>query len=176
MEMRSTVTRILLTFCFCILLLFGISNVASAEYHIVEECLAKHKAVRAANVKIDDIIFIECHSVRNDSSYEYEITFVAGNKEYFYKINAMTGEVEAANFRKSAILDENSIITPQQAQLVALKDAQISELDVQNLNIDFDLGTEKANYLITFVAGTDKYQYEINAVNGMIIQMGKEFI
>ena len=110
---------------------------------------------------------------------EYEVEFYAGNKEYDYDIDAMTGAIRSMDqdcefyapvAKKAAdVKAPASGITKDQAVETALKHAGVSKADASYINVksDFDDGMEQFD--VEFHVGMTEYNYDIDANTGRIV-------
>ena len=64
-------------------------------------------------------------------------------------------------------------ITPEEAKAIALKDADLAEADVRDLEVELDLDDGPAHYDVDFEKGSDDYDYDIDAVTGEILRVEK---
>lgn len=111
----------------------------------------------------------------DDGSYLYEIEFVFDDKEYEYELFATNGDIykiEVDNLNKVTPIPKDtsiSYITVEQAKEVALFDSGVEE-NATFLKVSFDKDKGVHIFEIEFMANGTKYEYEINAVTGAIIE------
>ena len=139
---------------------------------------AKEIALKNANLTNDQVSFIRTETDFDNGLEKYDIEFYHENKEYDYEINAINGEIieydyDVENYNvseKQEVSVNPSEITLEQAKDIALKHANLSSDQVTFVRdkIDFDNGVKK--YDIEFYYENKEYDYEINAINGEIIE------
>ena len=106
---------------------------------------------------------------------EYEVEFYAGNKEYDYDIDAMTGAIRsmdqdcefyvtAADTKAAA-----SGITKDQAVETAMKHAGVSKADASYINVKPDYDDGMQQFDVEFHVGMTEYTYDIDANTGKIV-------
>ena len=124
----------------------------------------------------------------------YIIGFTAGDADYEYEINALTGKVEgwerlrsgaAEDTVEAASASENSVtssaagsnlpelIDVQAAKLTAYSHAGIAEKDAQSVKSALKLDGLKLVYEIEFTADKYAYDYTVDAVSGDIVSSAK---
>lgn len=161
---------------------------AAARSQGITETDAKQIALKHAGVSEVDAIYMQVKPERDHGRDEYDVEFYAGNTEYDYEIDAVTGEIlsfdhdaesytpsternqpESGAAAGSQGQDGTSYITQEQAKAAAFAHANVSEADVYKLKVEFDQDHGKAEYEVEFEVGHTEYEYEINAVTGEII-------
>ena len=106
----------------------------------------------------------------------YEVDFVAAGTEYEYWVSAFDGTIVK---KESKLVSANSTnvtakVTLEQAKATALEDAALTadQVTFTKENVDYDDGTMM--YDIEFFSDNTKFEYEINAVTGVIYSKSKE--
>ncbi len=154
------------------------TGTSSAKGYIGVEA-AKAAAYAHAGVSEADVLFVETDFDSEHGVMVYEVEFYAGNVEYEYDINALTGEVvkyEQKNTGTSIPSGSASgdYIGEAAAKEAALAHAGVSEADVCWLKADFDRDDGVYYYELEFAANGLKYDYEINALTGDVVKFEQE--
>lgn len=141
---------------------------------------AKSAAYAHAGVSAGDVVYVETDFDSEHGVMVYEVEFYAGNVEYEYDINALTGEVvkyeqeNTGTSLPSAGAAGGSYIGETAAKEAALAHAGVSESDVCWLKADFDRDDGVYLYELEFAANGVKYDYEINALTGDVVKFEQE--
>jgi len=163
---------------------------------------ALDSALAHAGLSAQDIVLQ--HSSRLDREggrMVYEIEFYAGNTEYDYEIDALTGEVLKAekdideDARRSAEKKkENASASAKQqesagkkndsakqeyigtsaAKSAALSHAGVSSGDARSVQVELDRDDGRVVYEVEFKADKYEYDYEIDAVTGKVLKSEKD--
>ena len=152
---------------------------------------AQKKALEAANVKEDQVIFKQADTDTDDGRQIFEVDFfVPGEMKYEFDIDANTGaileqeidlweaddDMEYADLIKAAGTDVKAAeavegeISELQAKMIALKDSgfKADEVTFTRCRRDQDDGTWQYEVELKLADGTE-YDYEIKAVDGTIL-------
>lgn len=140
-----------------------------------EITIEEAKSIALKDVGVTDVTFTKEKRDYDDGRAVYEIEFIYGNTEYEYEIAVSGGsilkkDIDYERYGGTANNSGQYSITAEEAENIALKDAGVSRD-----NVDFitsHAGRDDGIYLydVEFFAGDRKYEYEINASNGNIIQ------
>lgn len=154
------------------------TGTSSAKGYIGVEA-AKAAAYAHAGVSEADVLFVETDFDSEHGVMVYEVEFYAGNVEYEYDINALTGEVVKYEHENTGagVNTPNaggSYIGEAAAKAAALSHAGVAEADVCWLKADFDRDDGVYYYELEFSANGVKYDYEINATTGEVIKFEQE--
>ena len=165
---------------------------AAPEY--IEPETAVSAALKHAKVSEKDAYVYKARIEELRGTSVYIIGFTAGDADYEYEINALTGKVEgwerlrsvaAETVEEAASASENSItsaaagsnlpelIDVQAAKLTAYSHAGIAEKDAQSVKSALRLDGLKLVYEIQFTADKYDYDYTVDAVSGDIISNAK---
>ena len=126
-----------------------------------------------------------------NGEFVYDIEFVAGGKEYEYRIKANDGAIIS---RSSELMDgqqntgavtgntdvqpqgsdDSNVITADEARAAALADAGLSESEVTFTKTQLDRDDGVQEYEVDFYTSDKEYDYEINAITGEIISRESE--
>ena len=152
---------------------------SSASYITADE--AEQAALSHAGISSSDVSYITCELDFDDGIMVYEVEFVSGNTEYEYDINAIDKSVlkfsteRADNYSQSGQGGSSgnaASITEAEAQQAAFSHAGVSGATV--IKAEYDRDDNK--YEIEFIAGNYKYEYEISASDGRVIESEKEAV
>ena len=157
---------------------------SSASYITADE--AEQSALSHAGISSSDVSYITCELDFDDGIMVYEVEFVSGNTEYEYDINAIDKSVlkfsteRADNYSQSGQGGSSGSgssgsagsITEAEAQQAAFSHAGVSGATV--IKAEYDRDDNK--YEIEFIAGSYKYEYEISAADGRVIESEKEAV
>ena len=152
---------------------------SSASYITADE--AEQAALSHAGISSSDVSYITCELDFDDGIMVYEVEFISGNTEYEYDINAIDKSVlkfsteRADNYSQSGQGGSSgnaASITEAEAQQAAFSHAGVSGATV--IKAEYDRDDNK--YEIEFIAGSYKYEYEISAADGRVIESEKEAV
>ena len=152
---------------------------SSASYITADE--AEQAALSHAGISSSDVSYITCELDFDDGIMVYEVEFISGNTEYEYDINAIDKSVlkfsteRADNYSQSGQGGSSGnagSITEAEAQQAAFSHAGVSGATV--IKAEYDRDDNK--YEIEFIAGSYKYEYEISAADGRVIESEKEAV
>lgn len=152
---------------------------SSASYITADE--AEQAALSHAGISASDVSFITCELDFDDGIMVYEVEFISGSTEYDYDINALDKSVlkfsteRADNYNPSgqgSSSGNSASVTEAEAQQAAFSHAGVSGATV--IKAEYDRDDNK--YEIEFIAGSYKYEYEISAADGRVIESEKEAV
>ena len=167
---------------------------APAEPEYIEPETAVSAALKHAKVSEKDADVYKARIEELRGTSVYIIGFTAGDADYEYEINALTGKVEGWERLRSGetetaaedtSVSENNgtssaagsnlpeLIDVQAAKLTAYSHAGISEKDAQSVKSALKLDGLKLVYEIQFSADKYDYAYTVDAVNGDIVSSAK---
>jgi uncharacterized membrane protein YkoI len=156
-----------------------------ADY--IGEDEAKSAALAHAGLSADSVTFIKAKLDHDDGRAVYDVEFYSGSAEYDYEIDAVSGSV--IKWDQDA---EGHHAAPQAAQggtagggagyigedgakSAALAHAGLSADSVTFIKAGLDHDDGRAVYDVEFYSGGMEYNYEIDAVNGSIIEYDAEY-
>lgn len=157
---------------------------SSASYITADE--AEQAALSHAGISSSDVSYITCELDFDDGIMVYEVEFISESTEYDYDINAIDKSVlkfsteRADNYSPSGQGGSSGSgssgsagsITGAEAQQAAFSHAGVSGATV--IKAEYDRDDNK--YEIEFIAGSYKYEYEISAADGRVIESEKEAV
>ncbi len=141
---------------------------------------AKDKALQDAGVTAEDATFTKAKLEKDNGVAEYDIEFYTATHKYEYEIHAVTGAIldksEEARQPASGGTDDktDSYIGLEAAKDKALQDAGVAAKDATFTKAKLEKDDGVAEYDIEFYTATHKYEYEIHAVTGAILDKSAE--
>lgn len=158
-----------------------IASTPDASNYITAE-QAKSAALSHAGVSANDAIFVKAGLDWDDGKVHYEVEFYAGNTEYDYDIDAVSGAVlsydrewddfslkgyqNTDSSTGTGSTSQSNLITEEKAKEIALAKAPAGATVVK-CKLDRDDG--RYVYEIEMRSGYMEYECDINAVTGVII-------
>ncbi len=140
-----------------------------------EITIEEAKSIALKDAGVTNATFTKEKRDHDDGRAVYEIEFIYDNKEYEYEIAVSGGsilkkDIDYERYGSTANNSGQYSITAEEAENIALKDAGVSRNDVDF--ITSHQGRDDGIYLydVEFFAGDKKYEYEINASKGNILQ------
>lgn len=154
---------------------------------------AKEIALNDAGLAGTKVWFTKQSFDIDDGVSVYEIEFRANGTKYEYEIDANSGAIrdrdsekvwsfkQAFEEFKNKILSffgffKSAKITTDQAKEIALADAKLKASDVKFTKQHLDRDDSTPVYEIEFISGKIEYDYEINGLDGRIIEKSVESI
>ena len=137
---------------------------------------AKVAAYKHAGISSSDVKKVVVKLDSDDGVANYDVEFRTETKKYEYEINATNGNVldfETETIRTTSITS-TTYIGEAKAKSIACTHAGVSESEIALLKIVVDNDNGQKVYDIEFSANGYEYNYEINAVNGNIMDFEKE--
>ncbi|WP_292377860.1 PepSY domain-containing protein [Methanosarcina sp. UBA289] len=143
---------------------------------------AKEIALAHAGLTEADVTFVKANLDTDDGRQEYEIEFYNASTEYDYEIDMSTGEVlsydsDAENYSASGSTQSgntNTYIGEEKAKSIAL--AKVPGATESDIQLHFDSEDRMAIYEGSIVFGNMKYEFEINAATGTIVDWSVESV
>lgn len=150
------------------------------DTNLISEEEAKAIALNHAGLTADQVNFIKSSLDRDDNTQHYDVEFYANDTEYDYEIDPRTGEIleydhEAENYSSSSNTNTNATISEEKAKQLALdKVSGAATSDIKEFKLDND--NNKLHYEGTIIYEQHKYEFEIDANNGDILEWDVETI
>ena len=158
----------------------GVASVSEAEPSVDESLIseneAKSIALKDAGITEDQTSGIRVKLERDDGVHQYEGEFYAGDKEYDYEIDAVTGNILNKDmdieddFQKSGTSDAS--ISEGEARKIALN--EVSGAGENDIRIHQDKDDGRTIYEGTIIYKERKYEFEIDANSGKILEWEEE--
>ena len=157
------------------------STPSASNYITVEK--AKQAALSHAGVSASNAVFVKAGLDWDDGKVCYEVEFYAGNTEYDYDIDAVTGAVLSydrdwddfslkTTSSGSGSTTTDGLISEARAKEIALAKAP-SGATVVKCKLDRDDG--RYVYEVEMRSGRTEYDCEINAVTGVILDWDVDY-
>lgn len=155
------------------------SSTAQASYIGAQK--AKEIAFRHAGVSASSAKKVEAELEKGRNPH-YDISFISGNTEYDYEIDAVSGKIldyekeytHDGNQSASSAAPSKQLIGESRAREIALKHAGLSQSAVRELECELDRDDGTVVYEVSFKNGGFEYQYDIDAYSGSIRDFEKE--
>ena len=148
-----------------------------------QEELTQDRAVEiaVADAGVTDYTLLKAQRDYDDGRLVYEVEFYsADGKEYDYEIDAASGEIlsfdyDAEYYAPSSGTDTGDYIGEAEAKRIALAEVSgAADSDVRYARLDWDDG--RTEYEVKIVLGTTEYEFEIDAVTGVILSRDSDSI
>ena len=176
----------------------------SGQTAYISEADAKKIAMEHAGVKEEDISYFKLKLDTDDGIVEYDIKFYVGNAEYEYDIDAVTGTIRSFDTELSEEHHQNGTqgssnaaapagftdgargsggitaaapagsISEADAKKIALE--QVPGATENNLRLKTDYDDGRMKYEIKIVYNEIKYEFDIDAATGKILEWESESI
>lgn len=141
------------------------SGQASGEGYI-GHAAAKKAAYAHAGVNESAVGRVQVELDADDGVMVYEVEFWADGVQYEYDIDAHSGAVRKVEHETAIADGAGALIGEQQAARVALANAGVNERDATKLQSK--MNRSRGVYLVSFTADGVQYEYEINALTGLV--------
>lgn len=139
---------------------------------------AKEISLTDAGLTSDQVTFTKQKLDKDDGTSVYDIDFYTAETEYDYEINAVTGaiiEKTSEAFRAGTSQNQQGdLIGLEAAKEIALTDAGLTTADVTFFKEKQDVSDGITVYDIEFFNAETKYEYEINATTGAVVEKSSE--
>ena len=157
----------------------------------IGESRALQIALQHAGVNASDTLFSYAKLDYDDGRYEYDVEFYAGNREYDYEIDAVTGNILAYDYDMESYftppVQQQQAATPQQAPAqnnaaVSIETAKQTALSrvpgatANNIRIKSDYDDGRLVYEGKIIYNALEYEFEISAATGKIIEWDVESV
>lgn len=132
---------------------------------------AKEIALTAAGLTLDEVTAIYANLDLDDDDAEYEVEFHHDGRAYHYEINGITGTILTTTWEAEdhiQIPETAQFINQGQAMAVALIHAGLTIEQVTFETIELDTEDDDFLYELEFYTATTEYEYEVDAVTGLV--------
>jgi len=155
--------------------------VGTGEY--IGEARAKSIALEHAGISEAQVTFIKAYLDYENGYVVYDVEFYSGSTEYDYEIDAVNGtilefdrdiEYFSIPANSSATTDAGQYIGEARAKSIALEHAGVSESQITFIKAYLDYDDGYVVYDVDFYSGETEYDYEIDAVNGTVLEYDRE--
>ena len=180
----------------------GQSQGSSTQSSTITQEQAKNIALANANLKESQVTFTKVKLDFDDGRKIYDIEFYTSTTEYDYEIDAITSKIidvskEARETRPQVPSNtqqnttqgtttqkpqtqgnssQTSIKTEEQIKDIVLSSANLTADQVTFTKLKLDTDDGKKVYEVEFYTSTTKYEYEVDATTGRIIETDTEGI
>ncbi len=151
---------------------------------LIGEAEAKIIALTHASLTDVEVYALRCKLELDDGKDVYEVDFNHGEYEYDYEVDAYSGKILKSDREMNddvapaaagaRAVDSTSVITPEEAKILALTHASLTDVEVYSYSSNLDREDGKEVYEIEFRHGEYEYDYEIDAVSGKILKSDRE--
>ncbi|MCD7944140.1 MAG: PepSY domain-containing protein, partial [Clostridia bacterium] len=132
-------------------------------------------ALAHAGLENDDVVFTKSKQDTDDGTVVYDIEFYTSEYEYDYEINATTGAIMSYSINALNIASgEEVYISLASAKTIALANAGVAASDVTFTKAQETVDDGRTVYDIEFYTSSAKYDYEIDALTGIILEKDVE--
>lgn len=151
---------------------------SSADNNLISEDEAKSIALKDAGITEDQMSGIRIRLDRDDGVRQYEVEFYAGDKEYDYEIDAVSGDILGKDadieddFKKSGTSE--TAISEDEAKKIALE--KVSGASEDDIRIHQDKDDGKVVYEGKIIYKEREYEFEIDAASGNILEWEEESV
>lgn len=160
----------------------AVNTQTSGQTAYISEADAKKTAMEHAGIKEEDISYFRLKLDTDDGVVEYDIKFYVGNMEYEYDIDAVTGTIRSFDTELSEEHHQNAgntaapagSISEAEAKKIALE--QVPGATENNLRLKTDYDDGRMIYEIKIVHNEIKYEFDIDAATGKILEWESESI
>lgn len=135
---------------------------------------AKAKAIAHSGLNANDVRFIKSELDEDDGILVYDIEFSYQNKKYEYDINAKTGDIIESKAKDTITPD--SLIGTDKAKEIAITHAGLTADKVTFIKASLDKDDMIYVYEIEFKSADKKYEYEVNAQTGDVVESSQRDI
>lgn len=154
----------------------GDSNTKGTQ--LISKDKAKQTAIKDAGVSDKDVSQLSVHLETDDGVRQYEVEFHAGKHEYEYEIDAKTGAIRSKDVDDKDIVRDKSngstSISKERAIKIALK--KVPGATKKHVRIKLDRDNGRKVYEGSIIYKKAKYEFEIDASNGNLLDWDKESI
>lgn len=141
---------------------------------LLTEQEAKEIALTDAKVTEKNAKYMKVELEKDYGTLVYEIEFTVDNVEYEYKVDAHNGNIinyaKEENGTSASKQSNQKYITKEKAKNIALEHSKFTADNVIFQKVEFDYDNDIATYEVEFIHDFTEYDYEIDAVNGNILQ------
>ena len=175
---------------------FGTTTITSSAEQYIGEEKAKSIALTHAGLTESQVTFIKAHLERDNGRMTYDVEFYSGNMEYDYEIGAVNGailefdrDIENYSIPNNAATQNTTSTqsTPQttpnsmvqyideaKAKSIVLTHAGLTESQVTFIKANLESDNGRMIYDVEFYSGNVEYDYEVDAVNGTILEFDRD--
>jgi len=138
----------------------------------ISEEMAKEIALIKAQVTADQISNYCIEWEGDEWPIHYDISFSAQGVIYKFEIHAVSGEILEMETEPTA----ETFISENDAKAIALVSVQLTESQITAYSSNFKYDSRNPRYEVIFVANNVKYNFEIHAMTGNILNSAMESV
>ena len=148
-----------------------------ADGVVIGNKAALNKALKNAGLKKSQVKYVEVEMDDDEDIYEIEFTKKKNNAEYSYDVEAYSGKIleKSVDFRYTRNSSHKKIGKTAARKKVA-KFSGISYKTVKSGSCYYDYDDGKGTYDVKFKKGGRRYEYEVLAPTGKVIEYSWEVI
>lgn len=141
----------------------------------ITETIAKNTALEHAGASFSQVTGMVAG---RDIDGDFIIEFSLDNTPYSYQISATTGDIISYEKKETApeVASSTTDIGGEEAKLIALKEENLKEVMIQNIDLSFEGSGEEKAYHISFDFNGFSYYYVVQANSGEISHREKQVI
>ena len=146
---------------------------------------AKAAALEELALKEEDVKLISLNLTVEDGYLIYYVAFKDNDNKRYCKVDAMTGEICTAGWKKDhdgddapviASLSEIAQVKADEAQAIALEQAGLKEDEVESVDMAFEIEDGELEYDVNIAFDGKEYYCDVNAFTGEVVSGGQEII
>ena len=172
--MKRTI-RIIITAALSLALVFTMSGMAFADSEMTVE-KAYDLALKDAGLTSSGVTRVEKEYDRKDKVYEIEFKKKGSKIEYGYEISNSGKILEKSVDYNRAVVKGSKKLTKADAINVVVKTHGFKKTVVSKGRIKLEKDGGQWVYELKFKSGKYRYEYEVHAVTGKILEYSKELI
>ena len=138
----------------------------------ISEDAARDIALKKAQVSADQISNYCIEWEGDEWPIHYDISFSAQGVIYKFEIHAVSGEILEMETEPTA----EAFISENDAKAIALVSVQLTESQITAYSSNFKYDSRNPRYEVIFVANNVKYNFEIHAITGNILNSAMESV
>ncbi|MCM1419657.1 MAG: PepSY domain-containing protein, partial [Roseburia sp.] len=157
----------------------AVSSAVSPQTSRITEAEAKSIALKHAGLKESQVTFTKVKQDYDDGVSLYEIEFVTETAKYEYDVRVSDGKIVESSseaISAPASTPSSGSIDEAEAKSIALKHVGLKESQVTFTKVKQDYDDGVSLYEIEFVTETTKYEYDVRASDGKIVESSNEAI
>ena len=162
-------------------IMMGFSAMAAEQ---ITESRAKDIAMEHAGVKNEQVLFSYVKKDYEDWTAVYDVEFMTEDyKEYDYEIRISDGKILSYDYDAEYSWEvqgrgqnNSGEITEQEAKASALRQAGLTESDVDYMRVGRDYDDGRIVYEGKFFHGDMEYEFEVDGTSGRVIEWDVESI
>lgn len=139
-----------------------------SQLNFIESKTAQAAALDAAQLNLNDVENIKVGLEKANGQDYYEVVFKSGGQVYEYDVDAVSGKV--INSRVPEKKADSDLLTAEEAQAIALKDAGLSKAQVKFVKAELERDDGRVYYDVEFYTENKEFDYEIDAKSGAILE------